>query len=85
MPDAPSNYDEALRLRQAHKDLTEAYQVTAENRLVRLDADQWRAAVFAQRDREALLAAAQVHATLAVADELKAKRQQERVQWGKSL
>lgn len=66
-----TNYEEALRLRIAYE---EALGV-----LNREPAPSWQGRLYAQRNAEALLALAQMHATLAVADEVREARERMRL------
>lgn len=70
-----TNYEEAGRLRLAY---TTALEQLGDQPHSQSNERAWRTAVYRQRNAEALLALAQMHATLAVADELRAARESAR-------
>lgn len=73
-----TNYAEAGRLHNAY--VTELKADDKGPLYNESDGETWRRLIYNQREREALIALAQVHATLAVADELRATRE-----WGYGL
>jgi hypothetical protein len=83
MPEATESLDnaaEAVRLRLAYKEALEDLGRPAQwGREAGKGGDIWRAKVFAQRNCEALLTLANMHATLAVADEIRELRKRYRM------
>lgn len=75
-----TNYEEAGRLRLAY---TTALEQLGDQPHSQSNERAWRTAVYRQRNAEALLALAQMHATLAVADELRANRERMRLPGGR--